>query len=112
MGLNVAFAPEGTLDQSGITVQRQQIAAATAALSALLSAGGEGVHPPYQSIPFMAVHASSEDLDVLAGSNRTRSLQRDLENEPAARVPSGSLFAQPLTLPQATPGTVTDRSSR
>ena len=59
VGLNVAFAPEGTLDQGAITTQRQQIAAATAALRSLLSQETRQSIREYQRIPFMAVRAYS-----------------------------------------------------
>jgi hypothetical protein len=103
VGLNVAFAPEGTLDQSEITAQRQQIAAATAALRDLLSADARESIREYQSIPFMAVRVPSEDLDRLAASSHTRSIQRDLENEPASAIPSSTLHAPPMSLTPATP---------
>jgi len=54
VGLNVPFAPEGTLTTAQVTAQRQEIASAASAVKALLDAETRETVREYVSVPFMA----------------------------------------------------------
>ena len=79
VGLRVPFAPEGRLPEASAAQQRTEIAAAQQeVLTTMPSLNSADRHPKlFQTIPFMAIEATTEELHALSRMRQITSMEED-----------------------------------